>query len=78
MLRAAFTSRSCLVSQPVQVHSRTDNAIFSACVPHTEQSRVDGNQRDTAISVRPYSCALYSNRVRNMPHEASLIARASV
>jgi hypothetical protein len=64
MLRAAFTSRSCLVSQPVQAHWRTDRSICCARTPHTEHNRDDGYQRGTTTSVRPYSAALYSSRVR--------------
>ena len=61
MTFAAFTSRSWRAPQAAQVHSRTFSGIFAVITPHAEHVLLLGQNRSTAITVRPYQSALYSS-----------------
>ena len=78
MLRAAFTSRSCVILHSGQVHCRVAKSSLSNVDPQQEQRLLDGYQRSIATTVLPYQPALYSSCQTNSPQFASLIAFASV
>ena len=78
MLRAAFTSRSCVALHSGHVHCRTANSSLSSVYPQQEQRLLDGNQRSIATTVLPYQPALYSSCRTSSPQFASLIALARV
>src|SRR5690554_4653930 len=77
ILIAAFTSRSCLVSQTGQVQPRICNGIVSITWPQPEQRLLDGYHWSIATSWRPAQSALYANWRINSPQLASLIDLAS-
>lgn len=55
---AAFSSRSCTVPHSAQVHSRIETSSRGPFVWQAEQRRVDGKNRSTITSVRPYHAHL--------------------
>ena len=61
MFFAAFTSRSCCLPQASHCHCRSASARARWRWPQALQRLLEGNQRSTAITLRPYHFALYSS-----------------
>lgn len=74
MLRAAFTSRSCVSLQDGHCHSRTPSGMDETVCPQQEQRLLEGYHRSIPASVRPYHSALYDRNDRNCDQPESEIA----
>ena len=78
ILRAAFTSRSCVSWQDGHCHSRTSSGMDETVCPQQEQRLLEGYHLSIPDSVRPYHSALYDRNDRNCDQPESDIALASV
>src|SRR6185437_8878501 len=64
-LRAAFTSRSWIIPQAVQVHSRTASGLGPSLTPHAEHTWLVGSNRPTRRNSLPYRAAFSWMSCRN-------------
>src|SRR5699024_3683532 len=75
ILRAAFSSRSCVAPQS-HVHCRTDSGMADCRQPHSAHILLLGNHRSILITVLPCIADLLSMARIALPMLASLRLRA--
>jgi hypothetical protein len=73
MVRAAFTSRSCVTPHAAHVQVRTRSGLGPSLTPHAEHTWLVGSQRPVRPKVRLCLRDLYSSICANADHPASLM-----